>query len=171
FALPLVVRGAADAVLAAQLDDRDAGFAFFEHRNDLAFGKSAFLQGSLRWKGGSEILPADVYSEGDPTARAGATLQAIWLAGQFQGVIKAQTPIGSLTTNVDPSVSWNANRLSTASAVSIWASPDALWASRASFAGAPISSEIASAISTKRFRYSSAILASKAARSSTRVFE
>ena len=30
-----------------------------------------------------------------PAASAGATLQAIWLIGQFQGVIKAQTPTGS----------------------------------------------------------------------------
>src|SRR5690606_10510098 len=73
-ALPLVVRGVADAVLAAQLGDRDSGFAFFEHRNDLAFGKSAFLQGSLRLKGGSEILLADVYSEGELTLRTAAAV-------------------------------------------------------------------------------------------------
>jgi hypothetical protein len=49
------------------VDDRDSSFAFLEHRNDLAFGKSAFLQGSLRLKGGSEILLTDVYSEGELT--------------------------------------------------------------------------------------------------------
>lgn len=37
-----------------------------------------------------------------PAAMAGATLQTIWLSGQFQGVISAHTPIGSLTTMVEP---------------------------------------------------------------------
>jgi hypothetical protein len=32
-----------------------------------------------------------------PAASAGATLQTIWLSGQFQGVMSAQTPIGSST--------------------------------------------------------------------------
>ena len=41
-----------------------------------------------------------------PTARAGATLQAIWLTGQFHGVIKPHTPIGSLTIIVVPRCSW-----------------------------------------------------------------
>ena len=35
-----------------------------------------------------------------PVARAGTTLQAIWLIGQFQGVIMPQTPIGSCTMRV-----------------------------------------------------------------------
>ena len=37
-----------------------------------------------------------------PAASAGNTLQAIWLIGQFHGVISPQTPIGSLTTMVSP---------------------------------------------------------------------
>ena len=37
-----------------------------------------------------------------PTASAGATLQAIWLIGQFHGVINPHTPIGSLVTSVVP---------------------------------------------------------------------
>ena len=37
-----------------------------------------------------------------PVARAGPTLQAIWFTGQFHGVMKAQTPIGSLTIRVVP---------------------------------------------------------------------
>ncbi len=37
-----------------------------------------------------------------PAASAGATLQTIWLSGQFQGVIRAATPTGSLTTMVPP---------------------------------------------------------------------
>jgi hypothetical protein len=30
-----------------------------------------------------------------PAAMAGATLQTIWLSGQFHGVISAHTPMGS----------------------------------------------------------------------------
>ena len=42
-----------------------------------------------------------------PAASAGATLQAIWLTGQFQGVIRPQTPIGSLDIIVLPRRVWN----------------------------------------------------------------
>src|SRR5690606_3707772 len=37
-----------------------------------------------------------------PTARAGATLQPIWFDGQFHGVMKPQTPIGSRPIMVVP---------------------------------------------------------------------
>lgn len=37
-----------------------------------------------------------------PAARAGNTLQAIWLIGQFHGVMRPHTPTGSLTTIVWP---------------------------------------------------------------------
>jgi hypothetical protein len=37
-----------------------------------------------------------------PATSAGATLQAIWFIGQFQGVISAQTPIPSWTMRVVP---------------------------------------------------------------------
>ena len=37
-----------------------------------------------------------------PTARAGATLQAIWFTGQFHGVMKPHTPIGSRAISVVP---------------------------------------------------------------------
>ena len=37
-----------------------------------------------------------------PAAIAGATLQTIWLSGQFQGVMSAQTPIGSSTMSELP---------------------------------------------------------------------
>ena len=37
-----------------------------------------------------------------PVASAGNTLQAIWLIGQFHGVIKPHTPIGSLTISAAP---------------------------------------------------------------------
>ena len=42
-----------------------------------------------------------------PVAIAGASLAAIWLSGQFHGVMNAQTPIGSCTTVVVPSFSSN----------------------------------------------------------------
>ena len=48
-----------------------------------------------------------------PAASAGATLQAIWLIGQFQGVIRPQTPIGSLTIRVAPRSSSNLKFFST----------------------------------------------------------
>ena len=48
-----------------------------------------------------------------PAARAGATLQAIWLSGQFHGVISAHTPIGSRTTSVVPISSSKSNSAST----------------------------------------------------------
>jgi uncharacterized membrane protein len=47
-----------------------------------------------------------------PAASAGATLAAIWLIGQFQGVIIATTPIGSCSTLVAPITSSNLNSLS-----------------------------------------------------------
>ncbi len=48
-----------------------------------------------------------------PVASAGTTLQAIWLIGQFQGVIMPQTPIGSLTMRVVPRSSSNLKFFST----------------------------------------------------------
>ena len=42
-----------------------------------------------------------------PVASAGTTLQVIWLIGQFHGVMKAQTPIGSLVISVVPRSSSN----------------------------------------------------------------
>ena len=41
-----------------------------------------------------------------PAASAGKTLQAIWLAGQFHGVMKPHTPIGSRRSSVVPR-SWS----------------------------------------------------------------
>ena len=40
-----------------------------------------------------------------PVASAGTTLHAIWLIGQFHGVMKAQTPTGSLAIIVVPCTS------------------------------------------------------------------
>ena len=42
-----------------------------------------------------------------PAASAGATLQTIWLIGQFHGVMKPQTPTGSFTMAVVPRTSSN----------------------------------------------------------------
>ena len=52
-----------------------------------------------------------------PVAMAGATLQTIWLRGQFQGVMKPQTPIGSFTISVGPRSSSNLKFFSTSMAV------------------------------------------------------
>ena len=48
-----------------------------------------------------------------PVASAGYTLTAIWLSGQFHGVINPQTPIGSLTISVAPCCSSNEKFFST----------------------------------------------------------
>jgi hypothetical protein len=40
-----------------------------------------------------------------PAASAGATLQAIWLSGQFHGVIIPTTPTGSRSTTALPTFS------------------------------------------------------------------
>ena len=78
-----------------------------------------------------------------PVASAGATLQAIWLSGQFQGVMKPQTPIGSLTITVVPRSLLELEVFSTWIAVMKWPMPMAAWARCASQTGAPISSVIA----------------------------
>ena len=52
-----------------------------------------------------------------PVANAGNTLHAIWLIGQFHGVISPQTPIGSLSTSVLPSCSSNEKFFRTSMAV------------------------------------------------------
>ena len=82
-----------------------------------------------------------------PVASAGKTLVAIWLIGQFHGVMKPHTPIGSLTIVVDPRGSSNLKSLSTAIAVCRCAIPVAACACCDSAAGAPISSVITAAMS------------------------
>ena len=57
-------------MLAAQFRYGQACFTFLQYRHNLAFCKSAFLQGSLHIGGGSEILPANVYSVGELTPAA-----------------------------------------------------------------------------------------------------
>ena len=52
-----------------------------------------------------------------PAASAGATLQAIWFSGQFQGVIIPHTPMGSRTISVVPIGRSNSKSASTPRAV------------------------------------------------------
>ena len=95
-----------------------------------------------------------------PQASAGATLQAIWLAGQFQGVIRPQTPTGSRTMRVVPCCFSNSKSLRTPSATMKWPSPAGACCALAIFAsGAPISSLIACAMSSRRRLYTSMIFA------------
>ena len=58
-----------------------------------------------------------------PVASAGAILQAIWLTGQFQGVMKPQTPIGSRTIRVVPFICSNSKFFKMPTALSKWAMP------------------------------------------------
>ncbi len=106
-----------------------------------------------------------------PVASAGTTLQAIWLIGQFHGVIMPQTPIGSFTMRVVPRSSSNLKALSTAMPVAMWPMPIGAWARWARLAGAPISSVMAWAMSPKRFWYSAWIRSSRSMRSSRLVWE
>ena len=102
-----------------------------------------------------------------PVASAGATLQVIWFSGQFQGVIRVQTPIGSLTIRVVPQSSSKAKVFKSSIAVEMWPMPaQPTWARSASAAGAPISSVTALARSAARFWYSATIRSITAMRSS-----
>ena len=87
-----------------------------------------------------------------PTPRAGATLRVIWFIGQFQGVIRPQTPIGSCTRTspLGPMgcSNWKVLRASTVACMS--PRPASAWAARAMEIGAPISSEMALATSSMR---------------------
>ena len=80
-----------------------------------------------------------------PAASAGATLQAIWLIGQFHGVMKPQTPIGSRTISVVPRCSSNSKVLEHLERLAMWPRPVAACAAVDSQIGAPISSEIGGA--------------------------
>ena len=85
-----------------------------------------------------------------PPASAGATLQTIWLSGQFHGVISPHTPIGSFTTMVLPRFSVKAKSSNTSINAWKWPWPTKACASRAKPSGAPISWLQASAISSIR---------------------
>ena len=86
-----------------------------------------------------------------PAASAGATLQAIWFAGQFHGVMSPHTPTGSRTIFVVPCSFSNSKSFSTPSATLKWPRPEGACCGRATVAiGAPISSLIAWAMSSMR---------------------
>ena len=72
-----------------------------------------------------------------PAANAGATLHAIWLMGQFQGVISPQTPIGSRTMRLSPMAVSNSRLARTSRVTMKWPSPAVAWARCASQSGAP----------------------------------
>ena len=74
-----------------------------------------------------------------PAASAGATLQAIWLSGQFHGVIRPHTPMGSFRMSVEPLASSNWKLESTFVISKKWPMPAATCAARDSQSGAPIS--------------------------------
>ena len=74
-----------------------------------------------------------------PVATAGATLQTIWLMGQFQGVIMPMTPTGSREIRVGPCIHSNAKPSRSVIMRSRWAVPMAAWADFAKASGAPIS--------------------------------
>ena len=81
-----------------------------------------------------------------PAASAGATLQAIWLIGQFHGVIMPTTPIGSRRMAWSPSP-LELVVLQDLDALARWPMPIAACAFCDSDSGAPISIEIASTMS------------------------
>ena len=106
-----------------------------------------------------------------PAASAGATLQAIWLIGQFQGVINPQTPIGSRRNCVVPLSSSNLNACKAASVALRCPRPLPACACSANFIGAPISSEIAVANRGMCFLNATMIRSSNAMRSARVVTE
>ena len=96
------------------------------------------------------------YSDGfntivQPAARAGTTLAATWLMGQFHGVINAHTPTGSCTSRAGPWRSSNLKFCRTSIMAVMWPMPTPAWELLAMPIGAPISSLIASATSFRRF--------------------
>ena len=83
-----------------------------------------------------------------PAAKAGATLQAIWLIGQFQGVIRPHTPTGSLRMRVVPCAFSKAKFSRMPRTVPKCARPIAACAAFDSHMGAPISFEMVSTTSS-----------------------
>ena len=89
-----------------------------------------------------------------PAASAAPTFSTTWFIGQFQGVIRPATPAASNTRSW-PSVPGRIGRChSNASSARMnafrWLRPAPAWSLSAMSMGAPISIEIASAISTAR---------------------
>ena len=83
-----------------------------------------------------------------PAASAGTTFAATWFIGQFQGVMSAQTPTGSCMRRVVPRSSSNLKFFSTSIIALMWPTPMRVCEPLASEIGAPISVEMACAISS-----------------------
>src|SRR5262245_832935 len=62
-------------------------------------GKPARWESSASASADRGVCSAGLITTVQPAASAGATLRVIMAFGKFQGVIAAQTPIGSLKTN------------------------------------------------------------------------
>ena len=101
-----------------------------------------------------------------PAARAGATLHAIWLMGQFQGVMKPHTPAGSRMMWEVPISCSNSKVLKIRNVVMKWPRPAGACAALASDIGAPISSLMVAARSPIRRLNTSMILSMTSTRSS-----
>ena len=101
-----------------------------------------------------------------PVASAGKIFTQVWFIGQFHGVIRPQTPIGSRRIRVEPRSSSNGNSRSTSIAVCRWPEPSRVWNPQPSDSGAPISSVMASPISCLRRSYSAWIASSTSRRCS-----
>ena len=106
-----------------------------------------------------------------PAASAGAIFTTIWLIGQFQGVIRPQTPIGSRRIRVVPRSSSKAKRSITAMSALRCAGPRAACPLRAKPMGEPISCRIVSAKVSNRSSNSARIRRSSATRAAGAVSE
>lgn len=85
----------------------------------------------------------------EPVASAGTTLSAIWLIGQFQGVIRPQMPIGSRRiTSPFASVSRVFSRFSASMNPCRWPTPTSACCSRVIVVGAPSSMVMVATISS-----------------------
>ena len=84
------------------------GLTAYEWLNRKNEAEEAYRKELARLEEIAKISADDgVNSEGfrimvQPAASAGATLQAIWFNGQFQGVIMPTTPTGSRSTTAEP---------------------------------------------------------------------
>jgi len=66
------------------------------------FGTPASSRISAKMMASSGAISEGFSTIVQPAASAGPTLQVIWFSGQFHGVIRPTTPIGSLTTRWGP---------------------------------------------------------------------
>jgi hypothetical protein len=89
-----------------------------------------------------------------PAATAGTTFSVTWFIGQFHGVMRPHTPIGSCRIR-SPGASGDSGRSNSKSSstlmkASIWPCPEPTWASLDMRMGAPISCDMVLAISSPR---------------------